>query len=117
MYVLLNKILKFGRTPVETLYSKCVSLNVVLSTTVLIGNLLVNNQNTCVIDLIVYIFSDALERVAGIPAEKLVEAHGTLHTSRCINPECRKEYDRKWMTGNNKFRVFCQLYFHEIFFI
>ncbi|XP_046437101.1 NAD-dependent protein deacetylase sirtuin-2-like isoform X2 [Daphnia pulex] len=41
---------------------------------------------------------DALERVAGIPAEKLVEAHGTLHTSRCINPECRKEYDRKWMT-------------------
>ncbi|KAK4019189.1 NAD-dependent protein deacetylase sirtuin-2 [Daphnia magna] len=41
---------------------------------------------------------DALERVAGIPAEKLVEAHGTLHTSRCINPECREEYDRKWMT-------------------
>jgi NAD-dependent deacetylase sirtuin 2 len=54
----------------------------------------------------VYIFSDALERVAGIPAEKLVEAHGTLHTSRCINPECRKEYDRKWMTGKQNVMYF-----------
>lgn len=42
---------------------------------------------------------DALERVAGVPAEKIVEAHGTLHTSHCINSECCKEYDREWMTG------------------
>lgn len=44
-------------------------------------------------------FRDALERVAGVPAEKIVEAHGTLHTSHCINLECNKEYNREWMTG------------------
>jgi NAD-dependent deacetylase sirtuin 2 len=43
---------------------------------------------------------DALERVAGIPEDKIVEAHGTVHTSHCIKPDCSKEYDRKWMTGN-----------------
>lgn len=40
-----------------------------------------------------------MERVAGVPAEKIVEAHGTLHTSHCINLECNKEYNREWMTG------------------
>ncbi|KAH7646466.1 nad-dependent protein deacetylase sirtuin-2-like protein [Dermatophagoides farinae] len=35
---------------------------------------------------------DSLERIAGIPADKLVEAHGSFHTGHCINKECRKEY-------------------------
>uniref|UniRef100_A0A1B6EET5 NAD-dependent protein deacetylase n=1 Tax=Clastoptera arizonana TaxID=38151 RepID=A0A1B6EET5_9HEMI len=38
---------------------------------------------------------DTLERVAGIPGEKLVEAHGTFHTSHCL--ECKKEYPIDWM--------------------
>ncbi|XP_063539198.1 NAD-dependent protein deacetylase sirtuin-2-like [Cydia strobilella] len=33
---------------------------------------------------------DTLERGAGLPEEKLVEAHGTFYTSHCI--DCRKEY-------------------------
>ncbi|CAH2094358.1 unnamed protein product [Euphydryas editha] len=33
---------------------------------------------------------DTLERGAGIPDDKLVEAHGTFYTSHCL--ECRKEY-------------------------
>ncbi|CAK1583406.1 unnamed protein product [Parnassius mnemosyne] len=33
---------------------------------------------------------DTLERVAGIPEDKIVEAHGTFYTSHCL--ECRKEY-------------------------
>ncbi|XP_053613948.1 NAD-dependent protein deacetylase sirtuin-2-like [Plodia interpunctella] len=33
---------------------------------------------------------DTLERGAGIPEEKLVEAHGTFYTAHCL--ECRKEY-------------------------
>ncbi|NP_001036937.1 NAD-dependent deacetylase sirtuin 2 homolog [Bombyx mori] len=33
---------------------------------------------------------DTLERGAGIPEEKLVEAHGTFYTSHCL--DCRKEY-------------------------
>jgi NAD+-dependent protein deacetylase sirtuin 2 len=42
---------------------------------------------------------DALERVAGVPEEKLVEAHGTLHTSHCINHKCSKAYSLNWMKG------------------
>ncbi|KAK7067012.1 NAD-dependent protein deacetylase sirtuin-2 [Halocaridina rubra] len=38
---------------------------------------------------------DTLEHVAGIPAEKLVEAHGTFRTAHCI--ECRKEYSQEWV--------------------
>lgn len=38
---------------------------------------------------------DTLERVAGLPGEKLVEAHGTFHTSHCL--ECRKEFSIEWM--------------------
>lgn len=37
---------------------------------------------------------DTLEHVAGIPSEKLVEAHGTFHTNHCIS--CRKEYSMEW---------------------
>lgn len=43
-----------------------------------------------------------MERLAGIPAEKIVEAHGTLHTSHCIAPDCNKEYSREWITGIDK---------------
>ncbi|KAK7504230.1 hypothetical protein BaRGS_00004534, partial [Batillaria attramentaria] len=38
---------------------------------------------------------DTLERVSGLPNEKLVEAHGTFHTSHCL--ECRTEYSLSWM--------------------
>lgn len=40
---------------------------------------------------------DTLERGAGIPADKLVEAHGTFYTSHCI--DCRKEYDIDFVKG------------------
>ncbi|CAF0897180.1 unnamed protein product [Rotaria sp. Silwood1] len=33
---------------------------------------------------------DSLERIAGIPPDKIVEAHGTFFTAHCLN--CRKEY-------------------------
>ncbi|XP_003698490.1 NAD-dependent protein deacetylase Sirt2 [Apis florea] len=38
---------------------------------------------------------DTLERVAGLPPEKLVEAHGTFHTGRCL--KCRAPYTLPWM--------------------
>ncbi|XP_067013051.1 NAD-dependent protein deacetylase sirtuin-2 [Anabrus simplex] len=38
---------------------------------------------------------DTLERVAGIPDEAIVEAHGTFHTSHCLG--CREEYPLEWM--------------------
>ncbi|XP_003740400.1 NAD-dependent protein deacetylase sirtuin-2 [Galendromus occidentalis] len=38
---------------------------------------------------------DTLERETGIPAEKLVEGHGTFNTSRCLS--CKKEYSLEWM--------------------
>lgn len=38
---------------------------------------------------------DALERVAGIPEEKLVEAHGTFHSSHCI--ACNHAYSLHWL--------------------
>ncbi|KAK0159558.1 hypothetical protein PV327_010654 [Microctonus hyperodae] len=38
---------------------------------------------------------DTLERVAGLPNEKLVEAHGTFHTGKCL--ECQASYDLPWM--------------------
>ncbi|XP_064408758.1 NAD-dependent protein deacetylase sirtuin-2 [Latimeria chalumnae] len=40
---------------------------------------------------------DTLERVAGIPEEQLVEAHGTFYTSHCVSAPCRKEYSLEWM--------------------
>jgi NAD-dependent deacetylase sirtuin 2 len=42
---------------------------------------------------------DTLERVAGLPAEKIVEAHGTFHTSHCL--ECKHEYAFEWMKGRS----------------
>lgn len=38
---------------------------------------------------------DTLERIAGIPDEKLVEAHGTFHSNHCI--DCRREYSKEWV--------------------
>lgn len=38
---------------------------------------------------------DTLERIAGIPPEMLVEAHGTFHTNHCI--DCRKEFPMNWV--------------------
>lgn len=38
---------------------------------------------------------DTLERMAGLPPEKLVEAHGTFHTGRCL--KCRAAYTLPWM--------------------
>ncbi|GFR70383.1 NAD-dependent protein deacetylase sirtuin-2 [Elysia marginata] len=38
---------------------------------------------------------DTLERVAGLDPEKLIEAHGTFHTSHCV--ECQKEFPLDWM--------------------
>ena len=40
---------------------------------------------------------DTLERVAGLPEEKLVEAHGSFHSAHCVN--CRKEYAHEWVKG------------------
>ena len=41
---------------------------------------------------------DTLERVAGVDGEKIVEAHGTFHTSHCI--ECKALYSKEWIKGN-----------------
>lgn len=38
---------------------------------------------------------DTLEHVAGLPVEKLIEAHGTFRTAHCM--ACRKEYSQQWM--------------------
>jgi NAD-dependent deacetylase sirtuin 2 len=40
---------------------------------------------------------DGLERKAGLPDEKIVEAHGTMYTSHCINSSCNKEYPFEWI--------------------
>lgn len=40
---------------------------------------------------------DTLERVAGLNGDKIVEAHGTFHTSHCL--KCRKEYSYNWTKG------------------
>eukprot|EP00757_Euglenozoa_sp_SAG-D1_P019025 gene19025-913_t len=36
---------------------------------------------------------DGLETLAGLPADKLVECHGTFRTATCLNPECKEHYD------------------------
>ncbi|XP_065715493.1 NAD-dependent protein deacetylase sirtuin-2 isoform X1 [Patagioenas fasciata] len=40
---------------------------------------------------------DALERVAGLLPERLVEAHGTFVTSRCLSATCGQRYGLRWM--------------------
>lgn len=49
---------------------------------------------------------DTLERIAGVPGEKLVEAHGTFHTNHCINKRCKQEFSMAWMKGNKRNRFF-----------
>lgn len=41
---------------------------------------------------------DTLERVAGLPNDKLVEAHGTFHTGHCL--KCKSLYDFTWIKSN-----------------
>ncbi|KAL7980756.1 hypothetical protein Chor_001910, partial [Crotalus horridus] len=48
---------------------------------------------------------DALERVAGLDPEHLVEAHGTFYTFHCISSTCKKPYSLEWM----KEKVFTSL--------
>ncbi|XP_065362316.1 NAD-dependent protein deacetylase Sirt2 [Calliphora vicina] len=38
---------------------------------------------------------DTLERIAGLPDDKLIEAHGTFFTNHCLG--CRKLYSMEWM--------------------
>ena len=38
---------------------------------------------------------DALEFLAGLPEEKVVEAHGTFQRSYCT--KCRKNFDLPWL--------------------
>ena len=40
---------------------------------------------------------DTLERVAGVSDGKIVEAHGTFHSSHCTG--CRREYGQQWIKG------------------
>ncbi|XP_026543895.1 NAD-dependent protein deacetylase sirtuin-2 isoform X1 [Notechis scutatus] len=48
---------------------------------------------------------DTLERVAGLDAEHLVEAHGTFYTSHCISSTCKTSYSLEWM----KEKIFASL--------
>lgn len=38
---------------------------------------------------------DTLERLAGLPADRIVEAHGSFATSRCIR--CKEEVSQRWI--------------------
>lgn len=40
---------------------------------------------------------DNLESLAGIPGGKLVQAHGSFHTSHCVKSSCHKEYSYEWL--------------------
>jgi len=40
---------------------------------------------------------DGLERLAGVPDDKIVEAHGSFHLSHCT--KCEKEFSFQWMRG------------------
>ncbi|KAJ1965416.1 hypothetical protein IWQ62_002670 [Dispira parvispora] len=40
---------------------------------------------------------DTLERVASIPPEYLVEAHGSFHTAHCVRRSCRQEFSQDWV--------------------
>lgn len=40
---------------------------------------------------------DTLEHVAGLSEDKLVLAHGSFHTSHCI--DCKHAYTKEWIKG------------------
>ena len=42
---------------------------------------------------------DTLESVAGLEAEKLVEAHGSFRLGHCL--DCHAEYTQDWMKGES----------------
>lgn len=42
---------------------------------------------------------DGLERQAGLPEDKLIEAHGSFVSAHCIG--CRKEYTQEYMKGKS----------------
>ncbi len=42
---------------------------------------------------------DGLERIAGVPPEKLVEAHGSFFSAHCVNPDCKKQHDHDEIRG------------------
>ncbi len=46
---------------------------------------------------------DTLERIAGVPGDKIVEAHGSFASAHCINPSCREEYSPDWVKGGDTF--------------
>lgn len=52
---------------------------------------------------------DSLERMAGIPDNKLVEAHGTFNTGHCVKRSCKQEYSLEWMKS-----MFCQIVVHLV---
>jgi len=51
---------------------------------------------------------DTLERIAGVPPEKLVEAHGSFGTSHCIT--CREEYTLEFVRGSRTNRFLYDLH-------
>ena len=40
---------------------------------------------------------DGLERKAGVPEDKLIEAHGSFNSAHCVSHKCRKAYSEAWM--------------------
>ena len=40
---------------------------------------------------------DGLERKAGVPEDKLIEAHGSFNKAHCISKGCREEYSESWL--------------------
>lgn len=40
---------------------------------------------------------DNLERLAGLPDDAIVEAHGSFHSAHCL--KCRKKFDYEWVKG------------------
>ena len=49
---------------------------------------------------------DTLERLAGLPEDKVVEAHGSYYTSHCMG--CQTKYCFQWMKGQLTFRLLNQ---------
>jgi NAD-dependent SIR2 family protein deacetylase len=43
---------------------------------------------------------DTLERVAGVPPHRLVEAHGSFNTAHCIG--CKREYSPAYIKGTGR---------------
>jgi NAD+-dependent protein deacetylase SIR2 len=55
--------------------------------------------------ILLHIFTqniDTLERRAGIPEDKIMEAHGSFASSSCINPSCKAVYPNDLMEENIK---------------